>query len=278
MRLLVFGDNARMQGAAEQARRAGWEVLTLCDEKDVPQDVPRADAALLPWPHSFRGERLTGGTLDRARVLGLAAACRVAACGSGVEAAELPPACRFFSPAQDEKFLRVNAQLTAEGAIDRAMQRPGRALLGSTCVVTGFGRIGQALTERLTALGAFVIVCARSEAQMQRAHEMGAHPVPLAQIASACAQADLVFNTVPARILGETALAALGRDAMVIELASAPYGLDVQRAEQMGVLVAVEGGVPGRYAPLAAGAALFDALQRAVMAHKDENGGGCENG
>ena len=46
-------------------------------------------------------------------------------------------------------------------------------------------------------------------------------------------------------------------DALLLELASPPYGEDLAAARALGVRVEVEGGVPGRYAPLDAGAALF---------------------
>lgn len=278
MRLLAFGGDERMDGALCAARRAGWDTLHVRGEEDVRRDGLQADAVMLPWPHSFREERLVGGALDQERTLALIPPCRVLLRGGGVEEAALPQAGTLIDPARDEAFLQVNAQLTAEGALARAMQRHGRALLGSTCMVTGFGRIGQALTVRLAAMGAFVIVCARSEAQMRRAHELGAHPVPMLRIAAACAQAEVIFNTVPARILGEAALRAVGPDTLVIELASPPYGADLETAARLGVTIAVEGALPGRYAPLSAGAALFDALQRAMTDCAREREGGEAHG
>ena len=265
MRLLIFGGDERASGAAAAARRAGWEAVHIRDMEDAGLISGRTDAVLLPWPVSFRDDdTLAGGSLTREQTLALMPPCTTALYGAGVSAQELASAQNAVNPAHDEGFLQANAQLTAEGAVCRAMQRQGRALMGSTCVVTGFGRIGQALVGRLTALGAFVIVCVRSEAQMQAAHAMGAHPMPISRIAAAAAQADVVFNTVPARVMGEEALHALGRDALVIELASAPYGLDMELASRLGVMVALENGLPGRYAPEAAGAALFEAVQRAV--------------
>ena len=189
--------------------------------------------------------------------------------GSGAEKEELAKARYLIDPSLDEGFLRTNAKLTAEGAIACAMSREKRALLGSTCVVTGFGRIGQELVRRLTAMEAFVIVCARNEGQMRCAHEMGAHPVPLAEIGSALRHADVVFNTIPARVLGKAALDKIRKDALVIALASPPYGMNIELAKHMGVHVAVEGGLPGRYAAYDAGAALFDVLRCAMDIDKE---------
>ena len=263
-----------MLGALDAAKRAGWETAYICREEDALQAGTWADAVMLPWPRSFEDGKLTGTQLPRERALELLPACGVVLYGSGVTAQELPRAKRTMDPAHDEELLRVNAQLTAEGAIERAMQRPGRALLGSTCVVTGFGRIGQALVRRLTALSAFVIVCARNEAQMRRAHELGAHPLPLERIAQACAQADVIFNTVPARILHEAALARIGGETLLIELASQPYGADPETAKRLIVCMVLAGGLPGKYAPMDAGAALFEALQRKAMEQDGEGGHG----
>lgn len=262
MQLIAFGGDARMLGAIESAKHAGWNTAYICSESDMSAMPEHTDAVLLPWPHSFRDGLLTGTQLNKPGILERIPTCTLLLHGGGVTAQEAPMAENVFDPSMDEEFLRANARLTAEGAIARAMQRQGRALLGATVLITGFGRIAQELTIRLVAMGSFAIVCARNEMQMRRAHEMGAHPVPLAQIASAVRQADVIFNTVPAHILGKTALDRIRKDALVIELASPPYGMNMELARHMGVSVALESGVPGRYAPMNAGAALFAALDR----------------
>lgn len=250
-----------MQGAAQAALDAGWESDWRADGRLLRDDA--ADVVMLPWPHSFRDGALVVTPphegAAREAVLARIPPCRLLVHGSGVTAEDVPQAGHTLDPGRDEAFLRTNAALTAEGAICRAMQRMERALLGSTCLITGYGRIGQALCARLCAMGAFVIVCARSEGQMQAAHAAGAHPVPLAELPGAVASADMILNTVPARVLGEEALRAVRPDALLLELASPPYGEDLAAARALGVRVEVEGGVPGRYAPLDAGAALFAA-------------------
>ncbi len=273
MRLVAIGGDMRMNGAVLAARRAGWEAEWLRRAQDAPQRGARADAALLPWPASFREGRLVGAppgeamTPEEAR--SLVPPCALLVCGSGVPRDAFPQAAARFDPGSDEAFLRQNARLTAEGAIASALRPGTRALLGSACLVTGYGRIGQELTARLCAMGAFVIVCARSEVQMRAAHAAGAHPVPMTALESAAAQADLIFNTVPARVLGAGALRAIRRDALLLELASAPYGADVEEAVRLGVDMRVESGVPGRYAPNEAGAALFEAAARALDRRAD---------
>ena len=261
MRLIAFGGDERMRGACMAAQAAGWEAVHIACGQEADAAKEDADVVLLPWPVSVRDGHLTGAAEDFSLQV---PRCRVLLHGSGVKEGDYPQAGKMVNPQLDEAFLRRNAQLTAEGAVFAAMKRLGRALLGKTCMITGFGRIGQELTVRLCAMGMFVIVCARNEGQMRRAHQMGAHPVPLAQIAPAAEQAAVIFNTVPAHVLRHEALARIRRETLVLELASPPYGADLALASRMGVDVVVEGGLPGRYAPLDAGAALFEAALRAL--------------
>ena len=286
MRLAAFGGDMRMNGAVQAARRAGWEAVWIRREEDTEQ-LPdaRFDAVLLPWPVSFREGVLfsapPGEGMELERVRALMPPCDLLVHGAGVTPEELPQARAKWNPGQDEGFLRKNARLTAEGAISAAMRPGQRALLGSTCLVTGYGRIGQELTARLCAMGAFVIVCARSEEQMRAAHVAGAHPIPLAELERAAGQADVLFNTVPARVLGTQALARIRPEALLLELASAPYGADIEEAVRLGVNMRVESGVPGRYAPGEAGEALFEAAQRRlteVSGPKTDAAGGQRSG
>ena len=272
MRLIAFGGDERMRGALLAAGRAGWETLHIEDAADVPDEMPPAQAVMLPWPRSFREERLISakGGLERERVLALIPACRAVLAGGDVKEEELAQTALVVRPEKDETFLRKNARLTAEGALATVMRVKKRALMRETALVTGYGRIGREMTARLCALGMFVIVCARSEEQMRMAHAAGAHPVPLAQIAAACRQADVIINTIPAHVLGDAALAETARDTPIIELASAPYGLEMQKAVKLGLQVCVESGLTGRYAPLDAGEALFDALTRAMGTRKED--------
>lgn len=271
MRLLAVGGDGRMKGAVDAAKRAGWESLWLMDGR-IGKDAA-CDVLMLPWPHSFQNGRLAAlpevTSPEREAVLRTLPPSRLVLCGSGALPEEFPQAGEVVDPAHDELFLRRNAQLTAEGAILGAMQQMERALLGSACLITGFGRIGQELTARLVAMGAFVIVCARSEIQMRASHAVGAHPVPLAQMERAAGAADLIFNTVPAQVLGRQALMAIKPGALILELASAPYGVDLEAARELGVRVEIKGGIPGRYAPMEAGEALFEVAQRHIRRQQE---------
>ena len=70
---------------------------------------------------------------------------------------------------------------------------------------------------------------------------------------------DAVVNTVPAVIFGPEALSGFG-DARLLELASAPYGFDMDAARALGKTVELCSGLPGKCAPRAAAAAIRDVI------------------
>ncbi len=262
MRLVAWGGDERMKGLVQAAKQAGWDAVQAGFKRG--DDPGKTDAVALPWPHSFKDGKLTGTQVSQKEVMDAVGTCSVLLTGSGTEDQMLKKAERLVRPEEDEMFLRFNAKLTAEGALLSILRHSKGALLGKMGLITGYGRIGQELTARLCAMGMFVVVCARSEEQMRMAHGAGAHPVPLSEMAAVCEQADIIVNTVPARVFSKPMLESIRLNTPIIELASAPYGLDLDEAVRIGLEVVVESGLPGRYAPLDAGAALFGCIQRAV--------------
>ena len=69
---------------------------------------------------------------------------------------------------------------------------------------------------------------------------------------------DAVINTAPAQVLGE--LSALRDGCILLELASAPGGLDPQAAQDGGMRYISAPGLPGKYAPVSAARLIYGAV------------------
>ena len=76
-------------------------------------------------------------------------------------------------------------------------------------LVTGYGRFGRALAQKLKTLGADVWVAARREEQRLAARSDGMRAVALSELPGLAGRMDMVLNTIPARVLGPDTLAAL---------------------------------------------------------------------
>ena len=159
-----------------------------------------------------------------------------------------------------EELAVLNAVPTAEGAIQTAMEELPITLQGARVLILGFGRLGHALLPRLRGLGAQVWVAARSHAQRAMAESLGAWGEGLVELPDWLHRFDLVFNTIPARLLGVEELSALREGALVIDLASRPGGVDLGAAATLGVRVIWALSLPGKVAPLSAGGYIRDTV------------------
>lgn len=159
-----------------------------------------------------------------------------------------------------------NAVPTAEGAIQLAMERLPITLSGSRCLVTGFGRIGKALATRLRGLFTHVTVAARKPEDRAMAAALGFTPETTGVYLRGLAQYDCIFNTVPAPVFLPEHLAAMRPDCLIVDLASAPGGLPADAAHFETPVYLPAPGLPGKVAPAAAAALLYDHILAVLAA------------
>ena len=243
---IILGGDARMPALAKLLRQQGYTARHL--------QRPTADAANVVVNCPADG--------DLEVLEDIPAGARVYTCGPGH--CDDP---RVIDLWRDETLQLDNAWLTAEGALCAAMQAGRRSIRETRALVIGWGRIGGALTELLVALGTRVTVASRQMTHRNRAIERGAEAVSSEDLPSVLPDIDLVFNTAPAMVLDGEALKYANRDAMLIDLASAPYGIDLRAAWSLGLRAWREPGLPGRYCPDSAAAALYRAILRGGAAH-----------
>ena len=149
-----------------------------------------------------------------------------------------------------EELVTGNAYLTAEGAIGLAVQEYEGGLGGSSCLVTGYGRIGKALCGMLRGMGARVSCSARRASDLTAIRATGCRALGYDELTRPF---DIIFNTVPARVLDAAILESQREDTLIIELASAPGGIDLETAGSLGLRVLAAPSLPGRMSPKASG-------------------------
>ena len=159
-----------------------------------------------------------------------------------------------------EETQTANAVPTAEGAIQLAMEATESTIHKSQCLVAGFGRVGKLLASRLSALGAEVSVSARKYGDLAWAGACGYHAMRSHSLQGGLGRFDLIFNTVPALLFDERRLRETKADCVLVELASAPGGIDLDAAKRVGRRVLCAPGLPGKVAPRTAAAAIRDSI------------------
>jgi dipicolinate synthase subunit A len=268
--IAVLGGDRREGFAAARLAAGGWRVTTFgcplpegCESlaaPDAPTAVDGVSAVLAPALGADEdgvlhhlpehpAVRLDAGLLGRVpRGIPLLTGRR----GPGFSAA-VAAGLRLVEYGQEEDYVLLNAVPSAEGAILEAQCAGGRTVAGARAVVTGYGRTGEALARCLLALGARVTVAARGGVARARAETAGCAATPFQGLPDAARRAHLAFNTVPACVWTEPALAALPRGAVLIDIASGPGGVDWRAARYLGVPASQALGLPGRYFPRTAG-------------------------
>ncbi|MBQ7500092.1 MAG: dipicolinate synthase [Clostridia bacterium] len=271
-KIAVIGGDARMRYCALYFGRAGFETAVYAEAPgSFGKDAPVTRAASL--------EDALGGA-DHI-ILGIPAlpdGININTCGSSAVPADIllsgirPEAAvaggmipdmfrsraekrgiKVIDYGESEKLAILNAVPTAEGAIAAAMKEMTKTLWKSRALVLGYGRVGSALGARLKALGSDVTVAARRAVPLAKAEAEGFGRADIYSLAPIIGGFDVIFNTVPAVVIGDEESAAVSRGTPIIDLASKPGGVDISSAEKYGLNVVSALSLPGKAAPETAG-------------------------
>lgn len=169
---------------------------------------------------------------------------------------------KVFDYMKDEILTSFNSIATAEGAIAMAVTGSGGNLRGSRCLITGYGVCARTLASCLDGLKARVTVCARRAEARAEACTAGYDALSFEEWEPYLEQFDYIFNTVPALIFGREELSRVRKDALILDLASAPGGIDYEWADGLGIYAKLCPGIPGLYAPKASAQAMMEMVLR----------------
>ena len=153
----------------------------------------------------------------------------------------------------DQTFIEKNAVLTSFGALKILLEHIDFALPMGKYAVTGYGKVAKETVSLLKSLSCDVTVFARSPSQREDAIIKGCKAEPLTSLSRLSGEFDIVINTVPVHIIHEETIANMKKECKIIELASAPFGLDFDLARKHSVDVVKAIGLPGKYTPKSAG-------------------------
>ncbi len=166
--------------------------------------------------------------------------------------------CRDFM--KSERVALLNAVATAEGSIAEACTLGKSQLTGSNCLVLGYGRCGEVLADKLKQFGGNVTVMERKKILRARAGVHGHQACDFEMEKVKPGVYAYIFNTVPALVIDEAFLQKCSEDTVIIDIASAPGGVDYQAAQRLKITAKLCPGLPGKYAPKTAGEILANVI------------------
>ena len=153
-----------------------------------------------------------------------------------------------------------NAIATAEGTILEAIKRSTINLHQSEALILGFGRCAKILALKLKGLDVSVTIAARKPEALAYAKAYGFGTCMLQKEMLDLSSYDFIFNTVPAKIVTRQALLTVKPDVTLIDIASAPGGVDFTAAQELGINASLCLALPGIYAPKTSAEILLEAI------------------
>lgn len=271
----VIGGDKRQAYLAEILEKEGYEVVTYAvncvhgrKAASLKEALKAAPVIAAPVPFLKEGEIFSK---EKKEDLSLEKVLEYAAVGCQLFAGGIPTS--FLKKAEEKGITCVdylkdcrtvmeNTVAVAEGTLAEAMKRSDRNLYKSFCIVLGYGRCGSTLVSYLKRMGCYVAVYEKEEALKARAALLADEVIEKGKFPLYLEQADYIFNTIPAMVLPKALLEYAPKKALILDLASAPGGVDFGAAKEKGIQAVLLPGLPGSYAPKSSAEILGKLIKR----------------
>ena len=280
MNLLILGGDTRNLTLANYLKTAGYklELLGLDQKADddftdttLIESIKKADYIIGPIPFSTDGHTLhmplSKITIKLKDLTNILSGNKVLIGGKiPIDIADIltEKGITVIDYLDRNEMSILNSIPTAEGAIQIALEELPITLHGANALVFGYGKCGKTLSQKLYALGCKTYVCARKSSDYALCEANYLYSYNYKNIDFVIGHMDVIFNTVPAKILNSTRLAKLKPDCLVIDLSSMPGGCDFEFAAQKNIKIIHALSLPGKVAPKTAGNILFKVIEHII--------------
>lgn len=262
---LILGGDDRSLYLGEYLEKQDLKVCyyafnhTECYES-LKEAINASDTIVLPLP--FTRDRLTlNAPLFDEKVL-ISDICALATEEKFFFGGQLPKSfceeldsrsCRYCDYFLLDELAIYNAVPTAEGVVQVLMEELPITVHGMKCGVLGYGKVGKILARTLASLGAQVTVFARKQSAFAEIYADSMERKDFSSLTEEYHDFDALINTVPTKVLSTAQLSKLNPECVLVEVASAPFGIDFQAAKERALRVVKASSLPGKVAPKTAG-------------------------
>lgn len=285
-KLAVLGGDRRQAIIAEEFAKRGFNVSVYAVNghskrhsgiescSTVEKAVHGADVLVLPLPVTRNNIDLNIVANKNIEVkladivkLALANGCRTVF--GGIMPDEMKRGCekngiKAVDYYENESLQNKNALPSAEGALMIAMEHTDITVFGMKVLISGFGRIGRRLASLFSIMGAQVSVAARRDEVLCDIALCGYTPIRIDGCSDGLRQAveecDVILNTVPSVIFGDSVVRGIANKPLYVEIASSPGGIDLSAACDAGIRTIYAPSLPGKYSPVSAGKYIFETI------------------
>lgn len=155
-----------------------------------------------------------------------------------------------------------NTIATAEGVICEAIRLSPVNLHKSRCAVLGYGKCGRILTDDLKRMFCYVTAVSSCKEELAQAALSADDAMDLKEFFTCIGEYHFIFNTIPSVILTKDILVHVNPQTRILDIASAPGGVDYAAAKELNIPAILCPGLPGKYAPLSSAQAILRCIEK----------------
>lgn len=166
-----------------------------------------------------------------------------------------------FDLMKEDSLSVSNSIATAEGALCEAIKRSPRNLRNSSCAVLGYGKCGSTLVHYLKGISCNVSVFTDPAIERSFASITADNCGTLKDFQMKAKEFAFIFNTIPAAVVTDQIMRHMNHSTVIIDIASAPGGVDYEAAKKHSVKAFHCLGLPGKYAPYSSAKAIKETIE-----------------
>ena len=175
---------------------------------------------------------------------------------------------RFFDYFSREDLTLKNTVPTVQGILKVIIENIDYTIHSSEIAVFGYGRVAKVTADVLASIGAKMTVCARKKSDLVSAELKHLKGCRINEFYSVADKFDIIINTVPQMVIDKSIIENIRKDCLIIDVSSAPYGVDFASAHDSGIRAFQCPSLPGKVAPKTAGIIIGETI---IDILKEEN-------
>lgn len=165
---------------------------------------------------------------------------------------------------ESEELVIYNTIATAEGTIEIAISNTEKNLHESKILILGFGKVAKTLALKLKGLSQQVTCAARRLKDFAWIDTLGFNLENINNLEQNLNEYDIIINTVPQIILTEERIKNIRDDALIIDLASKPGGIDQEAIKKTNIKYIWALALPGKVAPISSAKYIKEAIYNII--------------
>ena len=247
MRGIILKDDARYDYIENYLLKGGH---TFCDAATPPQEL---NFIIFPFAKRIDSDTYNDSFFSRLK--------KGTLIFSGINSDYLANKCTehkltYHAIIENPVVAAKNAVPTSEGVLAYLITNSIKTISGSRFLVIGYGICGSDLAKRLKVLGADVNALVRNTEKESAAYADCIKPIYIDALFTE-PPFDAIINTVPHPILTNEMLDKTA-GILMLDIASKPYGFNMEYAKKLNKKSALLAAIPGKYAVQTAGEILGD--------------------